>query len=136
MLKSNYAAWTFFGRDPGKGFCLLGMMLVFLTSCYFDEMEEALPPEGVISYSVDIQPIFSNNCTSCHPGQVANFDLTEGNSYDVLTNGVYIIPNDPEGSLLYQRLLGNPTVMPPSGSLQATELLLIQTWIEQGAANN
>ena len=125
---------------PGRGgawviFCLC-IILLMGTGCYFDEMEDPLPPQGVISYALDIQPIFSNNCTVCHPGQVMDLYLTAANSYSSITNGVYIIPNDPDGSLLFQRLLGNPTPMPPGGSLQSAEIELIRTWIEQGALNN
>lgn len=136
MFKIKNAARTFLDHIPGRGIFWPCLLLLFQTACYFDEMEEALPPEGVVSYAVDIQPIFTTNCTTCHPGQVVNFDLTDGNSYDAITNGVYILPNDPDGSLLYQRLQGNPTIMPPGGSLQAAEILLVKTWIEQGALNN
>lgn len=136
MLKIKIVTWNVLGRGPDSRVFLLGILLVLFTGCYFDEMEEALPPEGTVSYAADIQTIFDTNCTSCHPGQVANFDLTEGNSYGAITNGVYIIPNDPENSLLFQRIQGNPSIMPPSGSLQATDILLIRTWIEQGALDN
>ncbi|MDH3795734.1 MAG: hypothetical protein OER83_02545 [Flavobacteriaceae bacterium] len=111
------------------------LLLLFLSGCYFDEGEEFITPD-VVSFATDIQPIFSNNCTSCHPVLIASPDLTEGNSYDAITNGLYIVPNDPEASLLYQRLLGNPRIMPPSGSLPISQIQLIENWIDQGAPDN
>lgn len=129
------SACPLFGTGLGKSTLFLGVFLLFLSGCYFDEAEEPLPPEGLISYSADVQPIFSNNCTACHPGEVENLDLSAGNSYASII-GVYVIPTDPEASVLYQRLLGNPSVMPPSGGLQDSEIQLIRLWIEQGAPNN
>ena len=111
------------------------LLMLLLSGCYFDEGEEIILPD-VVSYAADIQPIFSTHCTSCHPVLVTPPDLTEGNSYDAITNGVYIVPNDPEASVLYQRLQGNPSVMPPSGRLPSTDLEMVKSWIEQGAQDN
>ena len=114
----------------------IGILLILLLSgCYFDEGEEIILPD-VVSFATDIQPIFSTNCTSCHPVLVAPPDLTEGSSYEAITNGVYIVPNDLEASVLYQRLEGNPSVMPPSGGLPSTDIELVKSWIEQGAPDN
>ena len=118
-----------------RGGSILVLLMLFVSGCYFDEGEEFIAPNEV-SFATDIQPIFSNNCTSCHPVLIASPDLTEGNSYDAITNGVYIVPNDPEASLLYQRLLGNPRIMPPSGSLPISQIQLIENWIDQGAPDN
>ena len=114
-----------------------GVILLMGTSCFYDEgLPESGPPGGVVSYSLDIQPIFNTNCVSCHPGVVASPDLTEGNSYGSIMNNIYIIPNNPDESLLYQRIIGTPSIMPPNGSLPAAEINLIRGWIEQGALNN
>lgn len=111
------------------------LLTLVLSSCFYDEGLEEDPIETV-SFAADIQPILTNNCTSCHPVLVAPPDLTEGPAYNAITNGVYIVPNDLENSLLYQRLLGNPSVMPPTGSLPASQIQLFETWIEQGAPDN
>jgi len=113
------------------------LFLLSLVSCFYDEgISEVIPEDSVISYSLDIQPIFDNNCTLCHPLITANPDLTKINSYDAITSDNYIVPEDLDASLLYQKLIGNPNVMPPSGPLPKKEIDLVKTWIEQGALNN
>ncbi len=113
------------------------ILMLFLSGCFYDEgLPETPDDNNVVSYEFDIQPIFTNHCTSCHPVLVSPPDLTAGNSYNSITNGVYIIANDIDASLLYQRLLGNPGIMPPSGSLPVSEIILVKSWIEQGALNN
>ena len=119
-----------------SGCFAISLLFLVSNSCYYDVADAEIDPDEIISYSADIQPIFNNHCTSCHPDLAANPDLSEGNSYNSITNGTYIIPEDPEGSLLFQRLLGNPSIMPPSGSLSASEIATIRTWIEQGALDN
>ena len=114
-------------------FCL---MLV-VSGCFYDEgLPEDISPEENVSFELDIQPIFTTNCASCHPAVISSPDLTEGNSYNSITNGVYIVPNNTDASVLYQRILGNPSIMPPNGSLPSSEIELIRIWIEQGALDN
>ncbi len=112
------------------------ILMFFVSGCYYDELIEEIPPDKVISFATDIQPIFTKNCASCHPVLVSSPDLTAGNSYTSITNGVYIIPFNSGTSVLYQRLLGSPSIMPPKGSLPTDEITLIKNWIEQGALNN
>lgn len=113
------------------------ILLLCLTGCYYDTIfEEQISSDEIVSFSVDIQPIFINNCIACHPVLEANPDLTKGNSYNSITNGIYIVPDSLDASLLYQRLLANPTVMPPSGALPTSDINLVKRWIEQGAPNN
>lgn len=115
---------------------ILLLFVLLLSSCYYDVEETVIPEDTVISFTLDIQPIFTENCILCHPGLIPEPDLTIGNSYDAIINGKYIIPEDLETSTLYQKFLGNPTIMPPSGSLPTYDINLVKTWIEQGALNN
>lgn len=110
-------------------------LLFSMLGCYYDEPEE-IDPDKVVSYSTDIQPIFDASCISCHPLLQSPPDLTAGNSYSSIISNDLIVPNDLDASVLYQRLLGNPTIMPSSGSLPSTEIELVKIWIEQGALNN
>lgn len=116
----------------------LTVLLLFISfeSCYYDHPEVEAPSQTVVSYATDVQPIFEANCTVCHPALVPKPDLSEANSYSTLIDQNYVIANDTEGSLLYQRLIGNPSVMPPTGSLPDSDIALIKNWIEQGALNN
>ncbi len=112
------------------------ILMLSLSSCYYDEVEviEIVVPD-VVSFAEDIQPIFTANCASCHPA-VAEPDLTVGNSYSAITNGVYIVPEDLEASLLYQTLLWEVSPMPIVEQLPASEINLVRIWIEQGALDN
>lgn len=116
------------------------ILMLSLTNCYYDEVIEIedIPANTAISFSNDIQPIFNTNCVSCHPS-VSDPDLTEGNSYTFLTvtDPDMVVPNDADGSELYQRLLGiGGGIMPPSGALSDADISLVKNWINQGALNN
>lgn len=100
-----------------------------------------------VSFSRDIQPIFTRRCTDCHGGSAGMF-LDEGESYANLVNvpatkgctsEMRVKPGDPDASVLYKRLTGTscgaqmPKKAPP---LPAEEINLIRRWIESGAPNN
>jgi len=110
-----------------------------------------------VSYSGSVQPIFNNNCTSCHgSGGTASFlFLTSGVSYNNLVNqpstrtgtppsGTLVIPYDSANSVLYQRISGvglpsgENTMPPPSTgiTLSTSDQNTIRNWIDQGAQNN
>lgn len=119
-------------------------MMVFIsmmaTSCYYDELppETVNPLPEVVSYAKDIQPLWSEDCINCHkPGATAP-DLTAGNSYVALTaNNKYVVPGNAANSRLYKALLGQGApLMPPSGETTATEIALVEKWINDGALNN
>ena len=87
-------------------------------------------------YSVQIQPIFSSNCTTCHGG-------TNGLSLDSYTNvmagnsnnGPVIIAGDADNSLLWQYI--NSNYMPMgNGSLTSDQKTTIAQWINDGAEND
>jgi len=93
--------------------------------------------DSPVQYSRDIQPILSENCYLCHgPDEGTRradlrLDLRE-EALDV------IIPGDPEGSLLVERITAEDPDdrMPPphtGKSLSAKEIELIKKWIKQGA---
>lgn len=114
------------------------ILMLSLSSCYYDDIiEEVIPPNTDISFANDIQPIFNANCVACHNGSLKP-NLSEGNSYTsiTVTNPEHIVPNDADGSVLYQRLIGIGNLMPPSGSLSNKNISLVKNWINQGAQNN
>ena len=110
------------------------------TSCYYDEMPPEAPtaiPETV-SYTKDIQPLWDQDCISCHkPGQTAP-DLTAANSYSaLLTNNKYVIPGNAAESKLHKSLMGNGAAqMPTSGKWSDSKIALVDKWINDGALNN
>ena len=92
-------------------------------------------------------------CTSCHNPQGAPFNgrlnLTGAGAYNALVNApstgkpgaTRVIPGDPDGSYLIQKLEGAPGIVgvrmpltPPY--LTTGQIAIIRRWIELGAANN
>jgi hypothetical protein len=110
------------------------------TSCYYDEM----PPEAVIvipetvSYSKDVQPLWDQDCISCHKPNATAPDLTAANSYSALTaNNKYVIPGNAAGSKIHKSLVGDgAAVMPTSGKWSDSKIALVDKWITAGALNN
>lgn len=91
-----------------------------------------------VSYSKDIAPIITSNCTSsgCH-GDAA-YEKMSLTTYANLIDGG-ISPGSPEKSKLYSTLksLGDD-IMPkkPNKELSEKQIQLIYIWIGQGAKNN
>ena len=101
-------------------------------------MEEAAPAEEAamaaeVSFSADLVPILEQWAYPAHStqGRGGIFLAT----YDDIMQ--YVIPGNPEESMLYRRLTGDGVpVMPPSGKLPDETILLFYNWILQGAKNN
>ncbi|MCK5464031.1 MAG: hypothetical protein KAI95_13485 [Bacteroidales bacterium] len=93
------------------------------------------PPEielpDTVSYSLDIQPIWDNQCVNCHDGG-RDPDLRPDNSYASLMGGGYINTDEPEESELMKKLDSSPH---DSRATEA-EKQLILAWIDEGAKNN
>ena len=99
------------------------------------------------TYDSEIQPIFTNNCTSCH-GTSGNLDLSQGNSYTNLVNVASsgysgfqrVKPGDPMNSVLHQKIVGNTSFgdrMPQGGSaLAQADEEKIKNWIQNGAVKD
>lgn len=84
-----------------------------------------------VSFSGDIMPIFKQYAGNNH-GPNDSYSLA---SYEGVMKNV--VPGNPEGSILYQRMIGQGgPVMPPSGKLPDNLLKLVYDWIKQGAKNN
>jgi hypothetical protein len=103
-------------------------------------------PGPAVSYRDDVQPIWNANCAGCH-GAEGGLTLAGGNSRAALVGvvsvgyapEVRVVAGDPERSVLYQKLLGNPDFdqrMPAGGALGDGDLETIRAWIAEGAAEN
>ena len=99
--------------------------------------------EDILSYSLDIKKILSNNCFECHgPDSKARkktprLDIQDGAHAKTSNNTIPIVPGDPKASEVYKRLTSdNPDlIMPPVDSGRAVnkkEIELIRQWIAQG----
>ena len=102
-----------------------------------EEAEPAEEPTGKteemteVSFSEDVWPILEKFALAAHGGKGGVFL----ESYTDIMN--YVEPGDPEGSLLYQALIGDGMKQMPPGNPLPDELInVIYNWIEQGAKEN
>jgi mono/diheme cytochrome c family protein len=105
------------------------------------------PGPTPVSFANQIQPIFDAECVQCHGesafgGLDLRPDSSHGNLVGVESNGyapaVLVTPGEPATSVLYGKVSNSGqfgTVMPPppNDELTATQLGLIERWIEEGA---
>jgi hypothetical protein len=114
---------------------LLSVILVFasLAACEYAKIVPDIPSPNVpVSFATDIQPIFSAKCTGCHrPGGLTP-NLTTGNSFESLTSNNLVVAGNAASSILYQKVSAGSMSSYPT----ATQVGLIQNWINQGAKNN
>ena len=96
---------------------------------------------GQVDYSTQIQPIFNDNCISCHIDGGAYFGGLDLSSYSLVmeggSSGNTIVPFDHSSSELFNRITldeGDYEFMPQNGtSLSQSEIDLIAQWIDEGA---
>ncbi len=121
-------------------YVLMLTVSLMATSCYYDEMppEAVIPIPDVVSYTKDIQPLWDQDCVSCHkPGATAP-DLSVANSYLALTkNNKYVIPGNAASSSLHKSLVADgASIMPTTGKWSDSKIELVDKWINDGALNN
>jgi hypothetical protein len=121
------------------------LVIGLISGCYYDEVIPDVSiyeedPNGEVTFSEDIIPIFNAGCNSsgCHgsvPGDIAP-DLSTANAYSSLFNGGYINVDKPEQSELYQWVNGNRSTPMPINGTDPKIASAILSWITQGAQNN
>jgi hypothetical protein len=92
-----------------------------------------------VDYQTQIQPIFNDNCTSCH-GSNGGVDLR---SYNALMNSIgnnygtnVVVPGNPNASGLVDKIEPNPQFgnrMPNANGIPQSDINLIRQWISEGA---
>jgi uncharacterized membrane protein len=98
----------------------------------------ATTPRATLRYN-DVQPIFAERCYNCHSQKEQKAGLRTDSREALLKggeSGPAIVPNDPENSLLLQRVkgLGDDPRMPPKGPpLTAAQIQKIEQWVQAGA---
>ena len=129
---------------------LLIVLSIFLYSCEGEEGPFVTEIDTIqVSFTEDIQPIFTNNCIQCHDqNHPTGLDLREGNSYNLLVNvsstnyapNLRIAPLSLENSVLWHKITGDGVYgsqMPLiGGPLSNFDIVKIESWIELGALNN
>lgn len=110
--------------------------IFFLGSCEYATITPDIPtppaPGDSTSFSLEVQPIFTQSCVGCHNG-TTNPDLREGKSYQSLMTNGFVVAGQPESSILYTCLQPGG-VMSTYGSV--TKNTTIKYWIQEGAKNN
>lgn len=108
---------------------------LILFSCSYSAIEvPEIEVPDVVSFSEQVEPIFTTQgCVSCHPGFKAP-DLTPGNAYNSLTStDKYINLENPEASSIY-------TEPSPEGGHSKkytyAQAALVLAWITNGAEDN
>jgi outer membrane protein assembly factor BamB len=111
------------------------------------QQQQQQPIQTIPTYNQDVKPILDGKCIGCHKqGGTAGFSpLT---SYDEVVNGTargsscqgtqnsnYVVPGNPDSSLLYLKITNPPCggKMPLGGSLSQSEIDTIKNWISAGA---
>jgi hypothetical protein len=146
-------------RGWGRRAIVLGAVATGLTGCTNESPSlhfvPVIPPANVpISFSADVQPIFTRSCakSGCHAGSSASFifglSLEQGQAYGNLV-GVSsgeeptlkrVEPGRSDLSYIIRKLEGSGLGdrMPADGPpyLPDTEIQLIRDWIDQGASDN
>jgi hypothetical protein len=111
--------------------------LIAWQSCQYewlDPVDYVPPPPGdTTSFSLEVVPIFTESCTSCHgTGGIAP-DLTPANAYADLFAENMIDVAVPENSVLYIK-------MATGGSMNKYTKVgdpeIVLQWIKEGALNN
>src|SRR5215831_12992318 len=110
------------------------------------------PASVPVSFAADIQPIFTQTCTSCHNattrsgGLVLDAGVAFANIVQVPSGQVpsqnYVEPNAPDRSYLFRKITGaagiNGSRMPRNDPTffdrNPDQLTLVRQWIQEGAA--
>lgn len=112
-----------------KYFTAAGIAMVFavLFSCSDKDLSDIDCSNIASTYSTDIKPIISNNCTlsGCHAAGSPNGDFT---TY----TGLKSVADN--GKLNEQVIIDKK--MPPSGPLSLDDRKKIKCWLNNGAPNN
>lgn len=104
---------------------------------YFED-----PPEYQATW-LGVKTFFADSCDSCHnDAEIGRFDLTEAIEIELSSDLAeedlyYVVPGDPEESVLWQTLTGRGAVtLMPFGSavpLPEQTVIHVHEWIDQGA---
>jgi len=121
----------------GITYCVLITIAISaaLVSCTYEEL---IPPKvevpDSVKFSVNIIPIFNSSCNNsgCHNKGGTPPDLTEANAYVSLTYFGYVDTDDPESSIIYEKI----TTGSMKGNATDQDRALILEWIKQGALDN
>ena len=107
-------------------------VLLFLSSCYYDNYDDLAADTGVcdtvsMSYTMDIAPIMTQHCTSCHGGAAPAGNIPLENYNDVKSSA-------DNGSLLgtMDHASGWSAMPKNQPKLDVCTISKVRAWINQG----
>lgn len=112
----------------------MAMILIGATAC--DDHEFKSESVVVSGEGLDaVKQIMETSCASCHSAgnPTAGLDLTPDNFCDNVLDGRMVIPGNASGSVLQQRIEGDPSSMPPTGLMDDANIQIVADWIDAGA---
>ena len=121
-----------------KNIFFVFLSILLLNSCNYDNEESLYGVSdcdtNFVSFEMDINPIISSHCTTCHsdPSPSAGLALeTYEQIKSSALNGSY------SGMInRIEKPEGTPLGMPPNYRLELCQIQMIKAWVEQGALNN
>jgi len=117
-------------------------LLILFSACSDNDNndEEVVEIPEVVSYKMDIQPLFESGCINCHGNQGQLSLTTYENTMKGGKTGLIVIPNNGAGSLLIKKLDGSASGQrmppPPVDPWNQIKISLVKKWIDEGAKNN
>ena len=116
----------------------IGIFLCLVSLLCIDAIDAAAQS---VDYARQVQPILHRRCAQCHGEESPQGGLSLLTRAGMLKggkNGPSIVPGSSQTSLLVQHLTGEKKPMMPMGQdpLPASEIAVLKSWIDQGAAWN
>ncbi|MDA1091945.1 MAG: DUF1553 domain-containing protein [Acidobacteria bacterium] len=119
----------------------VGLVVTLLLLCGVQVSAQASDP---LDFQRDIRPILADNCFQCHGPDVGSRQAalrldTQDGALAARPNGAAIVADDPDASLLVQRIT-HPDArrrMPPvaaNKTLSDAEIAMLRRWISEGAS--
>ena len=136
-----------------KAAIIISMAFLF-AACSKSSSNSTSPSGGNVSFSSDVQKVFTANCalSGCHATanpSAGNQNLSAGAAYNSIVNVksiempgyVRVKPFSSDSSYLYMKITGASGIsgarMPyGKAPLSSSDIQTIKNWIDQGAQNN
>ncbi len=112
------------------------MLLVFLSSCYYDNVEDLYPQPPAcdtsnITFSNDVLPVIEANCIACHSGPfpTGNISLETYDDISAIANSGALL-----GAIRHD---DNWSPMPKGGAkLDDCTITKVEVWVAEGTPDN
>ena len=121
-----------------KNIFFVFLSILLLNSCNYDNEESLYGisdcDTNFVSFEMDIKPIISSHCTTCHDDSSPSAGLAL-ESYEQIKSSAL---NGSYSGMInrIEKPEGTPLGMPPNYRLELCQIQMIKAWVEQGSLNN